>query len=179
MTVNTSSTTVVAQRDAQVRRPPVVLGEQDAERRPGEGEVAGHPLGELPLLDAPDDRGVDADAGVREEPAIAGTAERDAARRLVQPLEQDAGGLDRVARQAEGSREDVRAAAGQHGHGHAVPASPFATSFTVPSPPRATTRSSPRSAAPAASSPAWPGPFVSTTSTRNSEDSAPVITSRA
>ena len=42
--------------------------------------------------------------------------------------------------------------------------SPFATSWTVPSPPTATTRST-RPTAPRASTEAWPGPVVSDSST--------------
>src|SRR4051794_12169340 len=59
-----------------------------------------------------------------------------------------------------------------------LPASPLATSFKVPSPPRQTTTSTPSLAAPCASRVAWPRRFVSARVTVWSADSAFWITTR-
>jgi hypothetical protein len=55
-------------------------------------------------------------------------------------------------------------------------ARPLTTSFTVPSPPRTTTRSTPSCAAPRATCVAWPWRFVSTVSSRVPAASAFAIT---
>ncbi|CAB4859075.1 unannotated protein [freshwater metagenome] len=60
-----------------------------------------------------DDLGVEAHSGVDDEPALAGTPEADTSRATgANGVEELAGCLDRISRQAQGPGEDIAAAAG-------------------------------------------------------------------
>ena len=94
-------------------------------------------------VDALDDGRVDPDPAGEDEVALVDDAEVDLARRpVVGQREQVLGRVDDVVGDAERAADDVgRAARQARETGTSVPASPLATSFSVPSPPKATTTS--------------------------------------
>ena len=118
-----------------------------------------------PLLDLAHDGGVEADAGVEAEVAPVDRAEPDPAwSRALDGVGHRASARRRPGRSAArwcGRRRWSSRPAARRGPCRSRP-TPLATSFTVPSPPRAATTSTPRLAASWAKRVAWPRRFVST-----------------